>query len=232
MHRDFFSNDENIDGNNRAVENNVVPQAHVDEDCHEVVLRFVVHDVQHVVPLEDVRQEHTVVQNSCNCAPESGSPEGSQPNRKLEGQHDGCKALDDDVDGVKHEPPVATGPELVPGPVEPDIPADAENSDNGPWDSNKCDVSNIPVVLEVVEPSSIFIEVVSLIIFWEPLIDIIPLEFIVVFVWVIVVVVRILFVVIVPVVWLVLVYVVSVIVDVPIVNDRFDAFNYWSNSFL
>ena len=55
MHRDFLTNNENIDGNNGAVENNVVTQAHVDEDCHEVVLGFVVHDVEHVVPLEDVR---------------------------------------------------------------------------------------------------------------------------------------------------------------------------------
>ena len=139
--------------------------------------------------------------------------------------------MHDDVDRVEHEPPVATGPELVPGPVEPDIPANAEDSDNGPWYSNECDIGNIPVVLEVVHPSSILIEVVGLIIFWEPLVHIIPLKFIVVFVWIIVVVVVI-FVVIVPVVWLVLVYVVSVIVDVPIVYDWFDALNNWRNSFL
>lgn len=227
MHRDFLHNDEHVDGNNGAVEHNVVSQAHVYEDCHEVVLRFVVHDIQHVVPLEDVRQEHKVVQRCCDHAPESGAPERSQPDRKLEGEHDGRKALHDNIDGVEHEPPVATGPELVPGPVEPDVPANAEDGDDGPWDGNECDVGNVPVVLDVVDPVSISIEVVFIIVLREALINIVPLEVIVVFVWVVVAVILI-----VPVVWLVLVNVVSVIVDVPIVYDRFDAFNYWSNSFL
>jgi hypothetical protein len=131
------------------------------------------------------------------------------------------------VDGVEHEPPVATCPELVPGPVEPHVPANAQNGYDGPWDSDECDVGNVPVVLEIVNPGSIFIECITLI-FWKAFISIFPLEFIVVLVWVIVVV----GVVVLPVFGLVLINVVPVIVNVPIINDWSDAFDYWSNSFL
>ena len=77
MHGELLHHNEYVDWDHGEVQNDVVPQTHVDEDGHKVVGTLVVYDVEHVVPLEQVGDVNRGVEDRCNSAPETGASESS-----------------------------------------------------------------------------------------------------------------------------------------------------------
>lgn len=100
------------------MQGDVVAKEHVNVNCYEVIFRFILDKIEHIVPLKHAYEEGQVVEKPVEIKHEASYVESMHENGKFKGFHQAYGVNYNEVCCVGHQPPVTFSPKSIPIDVE------------------------------------------------------------------------------------------------------------------